>query len=115
MTSRRLGGSLLFILVAASVSAQAPDKKAPVSRVVRVTPAEATNAVDNLTEAAIRQTLEALSGRVTTIIVAHRLSSTRQADRIVVLNDGRIVEVGRRAELLERRGPFAELLKMETG
>ena len=76
---------------------------------------EATNAVDNLTEAAIRQTLETLSGRVTTIIVAHRLSSTRQADRIVVMNDGRIAEVGSRAELLERPGAFAELLKMEAG
>ena len=76
---------------------------------------EATNAVDNLTEAAIRQTLETLSGRVTTIIVAHRLSSTRQADRIVVMHDGRIVEVGRRAELLERRGAFSELLETEAG
>jgi len=74
-----------------------------------------TKGIDNLTEAAIRQTLETLSDRVTTIIVAHRLSSTRQADRIVVMNDGRIAEVGGRAELLERRGVFAELLKMEAG
>jgi subfamily B ATP-binding cassette protein MsbA len=76
---------------------------------------EATNAVDNIAEAAIRQTLETLSGRVTTIIIAHRLSSTRQADRIVVMHDGRIVEVGRRAELLERRGAFSQLLKVEVG
>jgi ABC-type multidrug transport system fused ATPase/permease subunit len=56
-----------------------------------------------------------LSGRVTTIIIAHRLSSTRQADRIVVMHEGRIVEVGRRAELLEQRGAFAQLLKVEVG
>ena len=76
---------------------------------------EATNAVDNIAEAAIRRTLETLSGRVTTIIIAHRLSTTRQADRIVVMHEGRIVEVGRRAELLEQRGAFAELLNIEAG
>ena len=76
---------------------------------------EATNAVDNIAEAAIRRTLETLSGRVTTIIIAHRLSTTRQANRIVVMHEGRIVEVGRRAELLEQRGAFAELLNIEAG
>jgi subfamily B ATP-binding cassette protein MsbA len=76
---------------------------------------EATNAVDNIAEAAIRRTLEMLAGRATTIIIAHRLSSTRQADRIVVMHEGRIVEVGRRAELLEQRGAFAQLLKVEVG
>ena len=76
---------------------------------------EATNAVDNVTEAAIRGTLEALAGRVTTIIIAHRLSSTRLADRIVVMHEGRIVEVGDRTELLERRGAFSRLLEVEVG
>ena len=75
---------------------------------------EATNAVDNIAEAAICRALEVLSGRVTTIIIAHRLSSTRQADRIVVMHEGRIVEVGRRTELLERRGAFAQLLEVEV-
>jgi subfamily B ATP-binding cassette protein MsbA len=76
---------------------------------------EATNAVDNATEAAIRQTLQLLAGRVTTIIIAHRLSSTRQADRIVVMHEGRIVEAGRRTELVERRGAFSRLLDIEVG
>jgi ATP-binding cassette, subfamily B, bacterial MsbA len=75
---------------------------------------EATNAVDNVAEAAIRRTLEALSGQITTIIIAHRLSSTRHADRIVVMHDARIVEVGRRAELLEQRGTFSKLLEVEA-
>jgi ATP-binding cassette, subfamily B, bacterial MsbA len=76
---------------------------------------EATNAVDNATEAAIRRTLQLLAGRVTTIIIAHRLSSTREADRIVVMHEGRIVEVGRRTELVERRGAFSRLLEIEVG
>ena len=76
---------------------------------------EATNAVDNVAEAAIRGTLETLSGRITTIIIAHRLSSTRQADRIVVMHDGRIVEMGPRAELLDQRGAFSQLLAVEAG
>lgn len=75
---------------------------------------EATNAVDNVTEAAIRRTLTELAGRVTTIIIAHRLSSTRRADRIVVMHEGRIVEVGARTELLEQRGAFSRLLEMEA-
>lgn len=75
---------------------------------------EATNAVDNVAEAAIRRALEALSGQITTIIIAHRLSSTRHADRIVVMHDARIVEVGRRAELLEQRGTFSKLLEVEA-
>jgi ABC-type multidrug transport system fused ATPase/permease subunit len=76
---------------------------------------EATNAVDNATEAAIRRTLQLLAGRVTTIIIAHRLSSTREANRIVVMHEGRIVEVGRRTELVERRGAFSRLLDLEVG
>jgi subfamily B ATP-binding cassette protein MsbA len=76
---------------------------------------EATNALDNATEAAIGRTLQMLAGRVTTIIIAHRLTSTRQADRIVVMDEGRIVEVGRRTELLERRGAFSRLLEIEVG
>jgi ABC-type multidrug transport system fused ATPase/permease subunit len=67
------------------------------------------------TEAAIRRTLQMLAGRVTTIIIAHRLSSTREADRIVVMHEGRIVEVGRRTELVERRGAFSKLLEVEVG
>lgn len=76
---------------------------------------EATNAVDNMNELAIRRTLEALAGEVTTIIIAHRLSSTRLADRIIVMHEGKVVEMGGRAELLERRGAFSRLLEVEAG
>jgi ABC-type multidrug transport system fused ATPase/permease subunit len=74
-----------------------------------------TNAVDNATETEILRTRRMLAGRVTTIIIAHRLSSTREADRIVVMHEGRIVEEGRRTELLERRGAFSKLLEVELG
>jgi ATP-binding cassette subfamily B protein len=45
----------------------------------------------------------------TTLLIAHRLQTARTADRIVVVDDGRIVETGSHAELLERDGPYAEL------
>ena len=56
-----------------------------------------------------------LAGQITTIIIAHRLSSTSQADRIFVMHEGRIVELGPRTELLERRGAFSKLLEFEIG
>ena len=75
---------------------------------------EATNAVDNIAEAAICRTLEMLSGRVTTIIIAHRLSSTRQRT-----GSSSCTRAGSwrwtAAELLEQRGAFAQLLKVEVG
>lgn len=76
---------------------------------------EATNAVDNATEAAIQTALRRLAGRVTMIVIAHRLSTTREADRVVVMKAGRIVESGARADLLERRGIFSELHEIEAG
>ncbi len=74
---------------------------------------EATNAVDNLAEAEIQRTLRALAGTMTMIIIAHRLSTTRLADRIVVMKAGRIAELGERASLLQQRGLFAELSQIE--
>ena len=70
---------------------------------------EATNALDNPTELAIQQTLEALSGQVTMVVVAHRFSTLRNADRVIVLADGRVVEEGRPSELMRARGAFADL------
>lgn len=75
---------------------------------------EATNAVDNVTEREIAKALAELRGRMTVIIIAHRLTSTRGADRIVVMQEGRIVEIGRRHDLLAGSGPFARLVAAEA-
>jgi ATP-binding cassette, subfamily B, bacterial len=76
---------------------------------------EATAAVDNETEAAIQRSLEEITRHRTTLMIAHRLSTVRHADRIVVLDRGRIVESGRHAELLERQGAYAALWRVQTG
>ncbi|OEO30588.1 multidrug ABC transporter ATP-binding protein [Devosia insulae DS-56] len=70
---------------------------------------EATSALDTATEYAIQQALAALSEGRTTLVVAHRLATIRNADRIVVVSSEGIVEQGSHAELLERRGAYARL------
>ena len=70
---------------------------------------EATSALDVETEAKIARALEKLAEGRTTLIIAHRLSTVRKANRIVVLKDGRIVEVGSFDELVARGGFFARL------
>jgi ATP-binding cassette subfamily B protein len=70
---------------------------------------EATSALDTATEHAIQQALAALSQGRTTLVVAHRLATIRNADRIVVVSSEGIVEEGSHAELLERRGAYARL------
>ncbi|MGR8980717.1 MAG: ABC transporter ATP-binding protein [Gammaproteobacteria bacterium] len=72
---------------------------------------EATNALDSLSEAQIQASLEALKQNRTVLVVAHRLSTIQRADRIVVLDQGRIVEQGRFQELLEHGGLFAALYR----
>jgi ATP-binding cassette subfamily B protein len=76
---------------------------------------EATSAVDNETEAAIQRSLRRISHSRTTIVIAHRLSTIVHADRIHVLDRGRIVEAGTHAELLDRRGLYAGLWAVQTG
>jgi ATP-binding cassette subfamily B protein len=70
---------------------------------------EATSSLDTQTERLVQEALERLSEGRTTIAIAHRLSTVRDADQIVVLDRGRIVEVGRYEELLGLGGRFAEL------
>jgi len=76
---------------------------------------EATSAVDNETEAAIQRSLARLSRSRTTIVIAHRLSTIVHADRIFVLEHGRIIEAGRHEELLAAGGTYAGLWTVQTG
>jgi len=76
---------------------------------------EATSAVDNETEAAIQRSLARVSKGRTTIIVAHRLSTVRNADCIFVIDDGQMVEQGRHEDLLAQNKIYASLWKLQTG
>jgi ATP-binding cassette subfamily B protein len=76
---------------------------------------EATSAVDNETEAAIQRSLDRIVVGRTTLIVAHRLSTIVKADRIFVLDEGRVVQSGTHAELIAVPGPYADLWRVQTG
>jgi ATP-binding cassette subfamily B protein/subfamily B ATP-binding cassette protein MsbA len=76
---------------------------------------EPTSSVDSETEALIMESLDRLMAGRTTFIIAHRLSTVRQADLILVVRDGQIVEQGSFTELLRKRGPFASLYRTQFG
>ncbi|MEU6990212.1 ABC transporter ATP-binding protein [Streptomyces sp. NPDC046465] len=75
---------------------------------------EATSALDNRTERAVQEAIDALSADRTTLTIAHRLSTVRSADQIVVLDAGRTAERGTHEELLERDGRYAALLRRDA-
>ena len=76
---------------------------------------EATSNVDNETEAALKRSIETISEGRTTLIIAHRLSTVRNADVIAVIGDGRISETGTHEELLESNGLYSRLWAVQTG
>jgi ATP-binding cassette subfamily B protein len=76
---------------------------------------EATSAVDNETEAALQRSIERISRDRTTIVIAHRLSTVRHADRILVFEEGRVVEDGTHDRLVEEDGVYSRLWSVQTG
>ena len=74
---------------------------------------EATSSLDSKTEQAIQETLKEVAARHTTLVIAHRLSTVVDADRILVMERGRIVERGSHTELLEQRGRYYEMWQLQ--
>ncbi|ALX94473.1 MULTISPECIES: lipid A ABC transporter ATP-binding protein/permease MsbA [Serratia] len=76
---------------------------------------EATSALDTESERAIQAALDELQKNRTSLVIAHRLSTIEKADEILVVEDGRIVERGQHAELIEQKGAYAQLHRMQFG
>jgi ATP-binding cassette subfamily B protein len=74
---------------------------------------EATSALDAESEAAVQQALEGITEDRTTLVIAHRLATVQRADRILVLDAGRIVEEGRHADLVRKGGLYARLAELQ--
>jgi len=76
---------------------------------------EATASVDNETEAAIQRSLKKITNSCTTIVIAHRLSTVIDADEIIVLDKGKIIEKGTHVSLLKNRDFYYYLWKIQAG
>ena len=76
---------------------------------------EATSALDNDTEAAVMEAIDSLQGKMTMLIIAHRLATVKNCDVIIVLDKGEIVEQGTHEELLEKQGEYYRLWEMQQG
>ena len=74
---------------------------------------EATSALDAESELAVQQALDRLMHKRTTLVIAHRLATVQKADRIVVVDQGRVVDVGRHADLVRRGGLYARLAELQ--
>ena len=75
---------------------------------------EATSALDSASEKKVQEATSNMMKNCTTFLVAHRLSTIRNADRIVAMRDGKIVEVGSYDELMEKKGYFYELKALQS-
>src|SRR5262249_54439215 len=76
---------------------------------------EGTSHLDAVSEAQVRGALDALMRNRTTVVIAHRLSTVRHADMLVVLEKGRVVETGNHAQLVARNGLYARLIRRQLG
>jgi ATP-binding cassette subfamily B protein len=76
---------------------------------------EATSAVDNETEAALQRSIGRISEGRTTVIIAHRLSTVRNANRILVFENGKVIEDGSHDDLVRLSGTYARLWAVQTG
>ena len=74
---------------------------------------EATNALDNISEVAVQKAIDDVAKDHTVIVIAHRLSTIANADKIIVLGDGRVLEEGTHEELMENRGTYWELYRSQ--
>ena len=75
---------------------------------------EATSALDTESEKLVQEALENMMKNRTSVVIAHRLSTIQSADQIIVMQDGEIVEQGKHAELITKKGMYKKLVDMQS-